>query len=169
MKPMPGEMKKDDMMKEEVMKGAKEKGKVMKDALQKEGAPWTEVTGSQSQSNKHRSKPPILQFNHIQEITMGTIKSTALGLIIACTFTLPALAADTKMKDGAMMMMTPDGKMMVMDKPDQMMSDMMMKEGKPMAGNMMMMMHRGKMMMMEDEKMDNGKMMSDMTMKQEMK
>lgn len=166
---MPGEMKKDDMMKEEVMKGAKEKGKVMKDALQKEGAPWTEVTGSQSQSNKHRSKPPILQFNHIQEITMGTIKSTALGLIIACTFTLPALAADTKMKDGAMMMMTPDGKMMVMDKPDQMMSDMMMKEGKPMAGNMMMMMHRGKMMMMEDEKMDNGKMMSDMTMKQEMK
>jgi len=52
---------------------------------------------------------------------MSTIKSTALGLIIACTFTLPALAADTTMKDGAMMMMTPDGKMMTMDKPDQMM------------------------------------------------
>jgi len=119
--PMPGEMKKDDMMKEEVMKGAKEKGKVMKDALQKEGAAMDRSTGSKSQSNKHRSKLTILQFNYIQEITMSSIKSTALGLIIACTFTLPALAADTTMKDGAMMMMTPDGKMMTMDKPDQMM------------------------------------------------
>ena len=106
---------------------------------------------------------------------MSTIKSTALGLIIACAFTVPALAADTEMgmhmdmKEGAMMMMTPDGKIMTMDKPDQMVSDMMMKDGGPMTSNMMMMMHDGKMMIMKDRKMPDGKMMSDMMMKPKMR
>ena len=70
------------------------------------------------------------------------------------------------MKDGMMMMMMPDGRMSRMQKSDKMMSDMMMKEGKPMTGTHMMMMSGGKMYMMEDKKMSDGRMMSDMMMKE---
>ncbi len=69
------------------------------------------------------------------------------------------------MKDGMMMMMMPDGRMSRMQKSDKMMSEMMMKEGKPMTGTHMMMMSGGKMYMMEDKKMSDGRMMSDMMMK----
>ena len=65
------------------------------------------------------------------------------------------------MKDGMMMMMMPDGRMSRMQKSDKMMSEMMMREGKPMTGTHMMMMSGGKMYMMEDKRMSDGKMMSE--------
>jgi hypothetical protein len=88
--------------------------------------------------------------------------------MIACASSFPVLAADAGadmgMKEGMMMMVSPDGQMHRMDAPDKMMSDMMMKSGKPMSGNMMMIMHNGKMMTMHDMKMKDGHMMSDMMM-----
>ncbi len=69
------------------------------------------------------------------------------------------------MKEGMMMVVMPDGRTSTMQMSDKMMSDMMMKEGKPMTGAHMMMMSGGKMYMMEDKKMADGKMMSDMMKK----
>ena len=92
---------------------------------------------------------------------MSASKTFALFFVAACAFTAPAFAEDMMMKDGTMMMVMPDGKMMNMPASDKTMSDMMMKDGKVMSGTHIMMMSGGKMYMMDDKKMSDGKMMSD--------
>ena len=92
----------------------------------------------------------------------------AKQFLIACVLSaaaLPALAMDeTAMKNGEMMMMGADGKMMMMMPAGdgmKMMDTAMMKNGHKMKGPVIMMMDQGKMMMMEDMKMPDGKMMSE--------
>ena len=58
---------------------------------------------------------------------MSASKTLALFFVAACAFTAPAFAEDMMMKDGTMMMVMPDGKMMNMPASDKTMSDMMMK------------------------------------------
>lgn len=65
-----------------------------------------------------------------------------------------------EMKEGQMLMVTPDGKVQAV-KPDAGMNTMMSKEGKMLPGSMMMKMEGGKMKMMQDMKMPDGKMMSE--------
>jgi hypothetical protein len=100
---------------------------------------------------------------------MLNLKASMLGFVVLCAFAMsafamPANAAET-MKNGEMMMVTPDGKMTTMQMNDKNTMEMMRKEGKPMMNGMMIMMEGGKMYMMEDKKMSDGKMMSDMMMK----
>jgi hypothetical protein len=65
------------------------------------------------------------------------------------------------MKDGTMMMMTPDGRMSRTAVPDKMLSDTILKEGKVVTASQLVMMHGGKVYMIEDQKMSDGKMMSE--------
>ncbi len=95
---------------------------------------------------------------------MQLTKSLALAFFAASALTVPALAqtmGESMMKDGTMMVMMPDGRMSTMQSSDKMMSDAMMKDGKPMTTTHMMMMSGGKVYMAEDKKMSDGKMMSE--------
>jgi hypothetical protein len=65
------------------------------------------------------------------------------------------------MKDGTMMMMAPDGRMSRTAVPDKMLSDTILKEGKVVTASQLVMMHGGKVYMIEDQKMSDGKMMSE--------
>ena len=65
------------------------------------------------------------------------------------------------MKDGTMMMMTPDGRMSRTAVPDKMLLDTILKEGKVVTASQLVMMHGGKVYMIEDQKMSDGKMMSE--------
>ena len=93
------------------------------------------------------------------------LKSVMTAALLTAALGLPAFAMDvTAMKDGEMMMMGADGKMMEMTPAGdamKMMGDAMMKSGHEMKGPMIIMMEGGKMMMMDDMKMGDGKMMSD--------
>jgi len=95
---------------------------------------------------------------------MPLTKSLALAFFAASALTVPALAqtmGESMMKDGTMTVMMPDGRMSTMQSSDKMMSDAMMKDGKPMTTTHMMMMSGGKVYMAEDKKMSDGKMMSE--------
>ena len=96
---------------------------------------------------------------------MRVLKTIALAGLVSAAALVPALAIDEMaMKNGEMMMMGADGKMMMMTPAGdamKMMGDTMMKSGHEMTGPMIIMMEGGKMMMMDDMKMPDGKMMSD--------
>lgn len=90
--------------------------------------------------------------------------TTSLAFALAAFAAVPAFADDMMMKDGAMVMMQPNGHVTTMTPSGDQMKmaqDAMMKHGTEMKAPVMMMMHDGHMMMMNDMKMDDGKMASD--------
>ena len=103
---------------------------------------------------------------------MTIAKPVFLALLGACALAAPACAQSTSggmqsgmdammLKEGMMTVVMPDGRMSTMASTDKMMTDAMMKDGKPMTTTHIMMMSGGKVMMMEDKKMSDGKMMSE--------
>ena len=90
--------------------------------------------------------------------------SLTFAFALAALAAAPAFAEDMMMKEGAMVMMQPDGHVTTMTPSGDQMKmaqDAMMKHGTEMKAPVMMMMHDGHMMMMNDMKMEDGKMASD--------
>lgn len=89
------------------------------------------------------------------------------GVLMMSSLAVPAFAQgenpDKPYGSGEMTFTTPSGTTTRRVVPPAVMSEMT-KGAMPMSSGIMMMMHEGKMYMMPDQKMPNGKMMSDMAM-----
>jgi len=95
-------------------------------------------------------------------------KRAIVSLVLMSSFASPVFAQgetpDTTFGDNTMTFTTSDGKMVKKAIPPKTMAELMTKGAMPMTAGVMMMMHQGKMYMMNDQKMPDGKMMSDMAM-----
>ena len=98
-------------------------------------------------------------------------KHAVFGFALLCSLASPAFAQGipqvlTDLKEGTVLMVSPTGKVTIMQPNNKEAADMMMKEATKMTTGMMIMMHGGQMYSVHDKKMPNGKMMSDMMMHQ---
>ena len=99
---------------------------------------------------------------------MNFFKHVVASILIMGSIVSPAFAQgetpDSTFGENTMTFTTPGGTMMKRMVPANVMTNMMTKGPMPMTDGVMMMMHQGKMYMMHDQKMPDGKMMSDVAM-----
>ena len=102
---------------------------------------------------------------------MNFLTSAIAGLAVIGALASPAFAqgeggrALAELPDSTFVLVTPGGKMMERKITDPAMAKMMMKDATPMTAGTMMMMHGGKMYMVPDQKMSDGRMLSEMMMR----
>lgn len=94
---------------------------------------------------------------------MTLIKSTMLALAAAFALSGPVLAQGEGMnlRESQVMLVMPDGRVMMRTMKDRAAVEAMAKQGKQLAAGQMVVMSGGKLFIVEDAKMANGKMMSD--------
>jgi hypothetical protein len=94
--------------------------------------------------------------------------TTIASLAIVGTLTSPAFAQGgaegTTFADETVMMVRPSGQIVRRQVADAAMSEMMMKDARPMAVDTILMMHGGKMYVVTDKRMSDGKMISERIM-----
>lgn len=91
---------------------------------------------------------------------MGQLKMAALALIgTACGLCAPASAEE--MKEGTMMMITPNGQMSEMSAPDKKTVEQMLKHAEEMKGEAVLFVWGHKVYVVKNKQMENGKMMFD--------
>ena len=99
---------------------------------------------------------------------MNLIKHVVASILIMGSMMSPSFAQgetpDSTLGENTMTFTTPGGTMMKRVVPANVMTNLMTKGAMPMTDGIMMMMHQGKMYMMHDQKMPDGKMMSDVAM-----
>ena len=97
---------------------------------------------------------------------MAYMRSTILALAAACALATPALAQGegATLRDGSVMVVMPNGRMMTRAVTDRAMLDAMVQKGKQLTAGQMLVMSGGKLYIVEDYKMPDGKMMSDILM-----
>ena len=99
---------------------------------------------------------------------MKFFKHAIASLVLMGSLVSPVFAQgetpDSTFGDNVMTFTTPTGKTVKKTMPPSVMADLVTKGAMPMTAGVMMMMHQGKMYMMNDQKMPDGKMMSDMAM-----
>ncbi len=99
---------------------------------------------------------------------MNLFRHAVASILVIGSLVSPAFAQgetpDSTFGENTMTFTTPGGAMMKRMVPANVMNNMMTKGAMPMTDGVMMMMHQGKMYMMHDQKMPDGKMMSDVAM-----
>jgi hypothetical protein len=96
-----------------------------------------------------------------EEETMSFTRRLLLGMAVATSMTLPALAEDYAHDPAAIMLVFPGGKVMSVPLAGKAMKDMVMAHAKEVTGPLMIVTSGGKTYIVEDMKMSDGRMLSD--------